>query len=89
MSVWKLTPMDLLDPNWAASSHRGPVVVRARSEAAARALAAKTFDVATRFPPGTGIQSPPWTRSELVRAERVEDARYPTKGPAEVLEPLI
>lgn len=89
MDVWRLTPIDLLDPNWSASSHRGPVVVRARSEAAARALVAKTFDVATRFPPGNAVQSPTWTRPALVRVERIEEARYPAKGPAEVLEPVV
>ena len=62
MTVWKLTPVDLLDSNWNASSHRGEVIVRARSEEAARALAADAFNVATRFSPGAGIQAPPWTR---------------------------
>jgi hypothetical protein len=87
MTVWQLTPIDLLDPNWEASSHRGRVLVRARSEAAARALAAKSFTVATRFPPGHGVKAPPWTRSSLVKAERIKDARYPASGPDEVLDP--
>ena len=51
MPVWKLTPIDLDDPNWEASSHRSAAVVRAPDEDAARAAAAKAFDVATRFPP--------------------------------------
>ncbi|HUZ75378.1 MAG TPA: hypothetical protein VMU87_20535 [Stellaceae bacterium] len=89
MSVWKLTPIDLLDSNWNGSSHRGPVIVRARDEAAARTLAAKAFDVTTRFAPGTGITAPPWTRATLVRAERIKDDRYPVKGPWEVLDPVI
>ncbi len=88
MTVWKLTPVDLLDSNWNASSHRGEVIVRARSEEAARALAADAFNVATRFSPGAGIQAPPWTRPSCVRAERITDERYPPDGPAEVLQPV-
>lgn len=89
MTVWRLTPVDLLDPSWNASSHRAAVVVRARNEAAARALAAKTFSVTTRFPPGRGIHAPPWTRTSLVRAEPIKEDRYPAKGPAEVLDPIV
>ena len=89
MTIWKLTPIDLLDPNWNASSHRGPVVVRARDEKAARELAAKVFDVATRFPLQSGVQAPPWTRASSVKAERITDERYPSRGPAEVLEPTV
>lgn len=89
MAVWKLTPIDIHDPNWIASSHCGEVVVRARSEKAARELAAKAFGVATRFPPGRGIQAPPWTRASSVLAEQITDARYPADGPPEVLFPVI
>jgi hypothetical protein len=87
MALWKLTPLDLEDPNWQASSHRGVAVVRARDEADARAAAAKAFDIAMRFRPGTGLRVPPWKRAELVRAERIEDPRYEAVGPTEILEP--
>ncbi len=87
MALWKLTPIDLLDPNWQASSHRGMAIVRAPDEAAARAAAAQAFDVATRFPPGTPVRVPPWTRDALVKAEAVEDQRYDPRGPTQVLEP--
>ncbi len=53
MSVGKLTPVDLLGPNWNARSHGTFVVVRVRNEAATLAFAAKTFTVATRVPPGS------------------------------------
>ena len=36
MPLWKLQPLDLSDPNWEASSHRGVVVVRAPDEETAR-----------------------------------------------------
>jgi hypothetical protein len=87
MPVWKLTPIDLSDPNWEASSHRGPAVVRAPSEAAARTAAAKAFDVPTHFPPRGGAKFPPWQSPSLVSAEEIEDPRYAAKGPTEILDP--
>ena len=87
MPIWKLTPLDLRDPNWEASSHQGIAVVRARDEADARATAAKAFDAKTRFGPGKGKRLPPWKRAELVKVERIDDKRYQAEGPATVLEP--
>ncbi len=89
MSLWKLSPIDVLDPNWEASSHRGMAIVRAPDEAAARDAAAKAFDVATRFPPGAGVRVPPWGRATLVRAERITDPRYDPEGPVAVLDPTF
>lgn len=87
MPVWVLTPLDLDDPNWAVSSHRGPAVVRAPNEEKARAVAAEAFDLKIAFRPGQGLRFPPWTRPALVRAERVHDPRFEEEGPPEVLEP--
>ena len=87
MPIWKLTPLDLHDPNWEASSHRGIAIVRARDEADARATAAKAFDAKTRFKPGKGQRLPPWKRVELVKVERIDDGRYEADGPAAVLTP--
>ncbi len=53
MAVWQLMPIDLLDPDWEASSYRGRVLVRARSEAAARVLAAKSFTPGHAFSAGS------------------------------------
>lgn len=89
MSLWRLSPIDLKDPNWLASSHRGRVLVRAPTEAAARSAAEQAFGVKTRFPPGGGVTTPPWTRATLVRAERVQDERYDPEGPTEVLDPSL
>ena len=86
--LWKLTPIDRLDPNWETSAHRGGVIVRARTEGDAREVAAKAFGLATRFPPSHGLRTPPWTRSTLVRAEPVRDERFPTEGDDEVLQTL-
>jgi hypothetical protein len=89
MPVWKLMPIDLLDPNWEASSHRGAVIVRAPDEAAARSAAGRAFDVATRFPPRGGAKFPPWHSSALVSAEPIDDARYDAKGPTAILDPVF
>jgi len=82
-------PLDPNDPDWAASSHRGPVIVRAANERQARTVAAEAFDVKTGFPPGQGLRFPPWTRAALVRAKRIDDPRFEAEGPAEVLEPAF
>ena len=87
MLVWKLMPTDLSDPNWEASSHRGVALVRAPDETAARDAAAKAFDVPTRFPPRGGAKFPPWRSAALVEAKRVDDPRYDSEGPTEVLDP--
>ncbi len=89
MPIWRLTPVDLRDPSWEASSHRGTALVRARDEADARAVAAKAFDVKTRFAPATPQAFPPWGRASLVKVERIDDRRYAAEGPAEVLDPSI
>ena len=87
MPIWKLSPLDLNDPSWAASSHQGFVIVRARDEAEARATAAAAFDAKTRFSPAKAHTYPPWNRPELVKVEPIKDERYAGEGPATVLEP--
>jgi hypothetical protein len=87
MLIWKLTPFATDDPFWLASSHRAPVIVRAPDEESARSAAQHQFGVAARFPAGTRIVGAPWMRPNLARAEVVEDSRYATDGPLEVLEP--
>ncbi len=87
MPVWKLTPVNLNDPNWQASSHRDIVIIRARDEEAARKLAQKAFGLKTDFPAGGGIKAPPWTRADVVKAERIKRTFYEDNGPDEVLHP--
>lgn len=87
MFIWKLTPVDSDDPSWQASSHRGPVVVRAPDEQSAREEAQDAFGVPTRFPPGTGFGLAPWKRPALARAEILEQSRHDADGPVGVLEP--
>lgn len=87
MQIWKLMPLDLLDPSWEASSHRGIAIVRARDESEARAMAGRAFGAKTRFAPAKGQKFPPWRRPELVKAEPIDDPRFEVEGPAAVLEP--
>jgi len=87
MDLWKLTPVDLTDPSWEASAHRGAVMVRAPNEEAARNAAEAAFGVKTRFAPGQSVKAPPWKRETLVRAEKVKDPKYAAEGPTEILDP--
>lgn len=89
MAVWRLSPVDLTDPDWEASSHRGVSIVRAPDEKGARDAAEKAFGVKTRFQPGRGVKAPPWKRPSLVKAERINNTRYEPDGPTEVLEPSV
>ena len=88
MTVWILRPVDLADPNWEASSHRGPVMVRAPNARKAQAIAARAFDIKTGFR-SKGMRFPPWQRSALVSIARVHDPRFDEEGATEVLEPVI
>lgn len=87
MTIWRLIPVDLKDPNWEASSHRAAAVVRAPDERTAREAAEAAFGIKTRFAPGEGTRLPPWTRADLVQAIAVEHPVHSADGPTEVLEP--
>lgn len=86
MAIWQLSPVDLSDPSWEASSHRGAAVVRAPDEKTARDVAQSAFGVQTRFRRHPRLV-PPWTRAELVHASHIEDQRYDPDGPSGVLVP--
>ena len=87
MAIWRLTPVDLDDPSWEASSHRGAAIVRAENEDDAREIAQRAFGVKTGFRPQLRVIAPPWKRAELVRAEHVSAPHFEEEGPAEVLSP--
>ena len=86
MPIWQLSPVDLSDPNWEASSHRGTAIVRAPDEKTAREAAQSAFGVATRFKHRPRL-IPPWTRAKLVHASHIEDQRFDPDGPSGVLVP--
>jgi len=81
MPVWKLTPTDLTDPAWVASTHHGGAVVRAASEGAARRVSAAALQASAGAPAGA-----PWTDPALVKVEEVQDPRYDPKGRSEILD---
>jgi osmotically-inducible protein OsmY len=86
MAIWQLSPVDLSDPNWEASSHRGSAIVRAPDEKTAREAAQSAFGVQTRFRHHPRLVSP-WMRAALVHASRIEDRRFDPEGPSGVLVP--
>ena len=86
MAIWQLSPIDLSDPSWEASSHRGVAIVRAPDEETARYVAQSAFGVMTRFKHHPRLV-PPWTRAELVHVSQVEDQRFDLDGPSGVLVP--
>lgn len=88
MPIYRLTPTNLSDPNWRASTYRDVIVVRAKSEDQARSLAAGAFDT-TLVPssPHRSVATPLWRLPHAVRVEVIEDLRYRTEGPNGILEP--
>jgi osmotically-inducible protein OsmY len=86
MPIWQLSPVNLSDPSWEASSHRGAAIVRAPDEKSAREVAQSAFGVATRFRHHPRLV-PPWMRAELVYASHIEDERFDADGPSGVLVP--
>jgi osmotically-inducible protein OsmY len=86
MPIWLLSPVDLSDPNWEASSHRGAAIVRAPDEKTAREVAQSAFGVTTRFKHHPRLIAP-WTRAKLVHASHIEDQRFDPEGPSGVLVP--
>lgn len=87
MAIWHLSPVNLDDPSWQASSHRGAAVIRAENENEAREIAQEAFGVKTGFRPQRHIIAPPWKSTELVHAVHVSDPRFEEEGPAELLSP--
>ncbi len=88
MQLWKLTPLDLSAPNWEASTHKGPVIVRAPDEVEARKAANIKFRfAANKQPIGDPVRHPPWDHASLVSAATIDDERFEVEGPTEVLDP--
>jgi osmotically-inducible protein OsmY len=86
MAIWQLSPIDLSDPNWEASSHRGTAIVRAPDEKTAREVAQSAFGMTTMFKHHPRLIAP-WTRAKLVHASHIEDRRFDPEGPSGVLVP--
>lgn len=84
MQIYRLDPAFTDAPEWNSSAFKGPVLVRARSEAQARALASERYWIAS----GSDGRLPTWARTDLVQAEVIRQPRYPAQGRSMILEPM-
>ena len=84
MPIWRLIPIDLTSPCWAASQHSGIAIIRAATELEARQAAMQGFG---REVAGIPWHANPWRQLTLVACERLEQSGYPEMGPAAILEP--
>jgi hypothetical protein len=88
MPFWQLLPIDSTSDHWRASTYKGEVIVRATSEAEARATATATFFRAYERVAGSAILFSPWRLPALVRCQRAEGVPCDEQGPAAVVYPL-
>lgn len=90
MPIFKLTPIDTQSEHWRASTHKDYVIVRAENEKEARIIAELKFlNPTPNMGPGGNTINPPWSQSNLVSCQRLENSIYEERGPAEVLYPKI
>lgn len=92
MKIFKLQPYaDTLDSeHWQASTHKGPVTIRAANEDDARHIANCTFGIAVERK-GLAQITPiiPWGKIiGLVECIELDDSTYPIDGEEEILEPV-
>ena len=84
MPIWRLTPLDLTSPYWAASQHTSTAVIRAETERDARQAAMQAFG---REVPGIPWHANPWCQLALVACELLDASGYPATGPPAILAP--
>lgn len=89
MKIWRLTPVDLDDSNWRASTHREECIVRAESEMEARDTAHRSFWIAAEKDSSSEpIPVSPWKYGNLIRAEQIDASNHSPDGPREVITPF-
>ena len=84
MQIYQLFPAVTDAPEWQSSAFKGPVLVRAETEAHARELACDRYWVASL----AGGRTAPWIRADLVQAEVLPHSCYPLHACAMILEPM-
>ena len=85
MPLYELSPKNLDDLNWRCSIVRKPVIVRAGSCDEARTVCMNRFGI---VPDLVGpIPTDPWLLPHLVECQEIEDPRWPTDGPNQILDP--
>lgn len=87
MPIFELAPIDLSDPDWRCSTHRGPCVARADNEQHARLAATLAFHIAVSRETGKPIPANPWTQKHKVEAHPVAEHGFAEDGPQTVLAP--
>ena len=89
MPLWQLLPLDSTSDHWRASTYQGEVLVRAASEAEARATATAKFFRAYARTPGDPLLFSPWGQSAVVGCQRVEGSPADDQGPTSVVYPHL
>lgn len=86
MAIWKLEPIEPGAREWAGSMHKGPVIVCAPTEEAARRLARQAFDL---HPPSSAAEPSvsPWEQQPLARCSQLRESRFAEDGTATILDP--
>ena len=88
MQLWKLEPINLANGNWAASTYKNEVIVRAEDVSKARDLAAKAYGTTPRPGPGETTVINPWDNPGLVRTMQVQETDdYTEDGDQEIVYP--
>ena len=88
MQLWKLEPIDLANRNWAASTYKNEVIVRAEDPSKAQDLAAKAYGTTPHTRPGETTIINPWDNPGLVRTIQVQATDdYTEDGGQEIVYP--
>ncbi len=88
MQLWKLEPIKLANRNWAASTYKNEVIVRAEDLSKARDLSAKAYGNIPRARPGETTIINPWDNPGLVRTNQVQATDdYTEDGDQEIVYP--
>jgi hypothetical protein len=85
MPIWRLIPLDLTSPLWAASQHIDIAIIRAATAREARYAAMQAFG---RVVPDIPWHANPSRQLALVACEQPDASGYPESGPPAILEPL-
>ncbi len=88
MQLWKLQPINVANRNWAASTYKNEIIVRAEDLSKAQDLAAKAYGTMPRSRPGDTTIINPWDNPGLVRTIQVQATDdYTEDGDQEIIYP--
>ena len=88
MKIWRLSPLNPNFAGWCCSRYQGDAIVRAEDEEKARDIAYRHFwSLAEKVSPCQETPRSPWKDSSVVKCIELDNSKYSTDGPAELLEP--